>query len=91
MVSPSIICWFLLLGTWYSTGASEPADFRVICNITMAILLLPHTRSALGLIFKSHITNSWAQLDEERALVKFFGDDYINYRRRVGTKIPFVP
>jgi len=28
---------------------------------------------------------------EERALVKFFGDDYINYRRRVGTKIPFVP
>ncbi|KAF8812545.1 ICMT-domain-containing protein [Phlegmacium glaucopus] len=28
---------------------------------------------------------------EEKALVKFFGDDYINYRRRVGTKIPFVP
>ncbi|KAF8165244.1 Isoprenylcysteine carboxyl methyltransferase family-domain-containing protein [Crassisporium funariophilum] len=28
---------------------------------------------------------------EEKALVKFFGDEYINYRRRVGTKIPFVP
>jgi len=28
---------------------------------------------------------------EEGALIKFFGDEYINYRRRVGTKIPFVP
>ncbi|KIM46080.1 hypothetical protein M413DRAFT_23865 [Hebeloma cylindrosporum] len=28
---------------------------------------------------------------EEKALVKFFGDDYIRYRRRVGTLIPFVP
>jgi len=30
-------------------------------------------------------------LAEEKALVKFFGDDYIRYKRRVGTKIPFVP
>ncbi|KAH9482568.1 Protein-S-isoprenylcysteine O-methyltransferase [Psilocybe cubensis] len=29
--------------------------------------------------------------EEERLLVKFFGDEYINYRRRVGTMIPFVP
>ncbi|RDB22814.1 Protein-S-isoprenylcysteine O-methyltransferase [Hypsizygus marmoreus] len=28
---------------------------------------------------------------EENALVKFFGDDYVKYRRNVGTKIPFVP
>ncbi|KAF8914007.1 Isoprenylcysteine carboxyl methyltransferase family-domain-containing protein [Gymnopilus junonius] len=28
---------------------------------------------------------------EESALVKFFGVEYANYRRRVGTKIPFVP
>ncbi|KAG8953723.1 hypothetical protein FRC04_001927 [Tulasnella sp. 424] len=28
---------------------------------------------------------------EERQLVKFFGDDYINYRKRVGTLIPFIP
>ncbi|KAG8424383.1 farnesyl cysteine-carboxyl methyltransferase [Metarhizium acridum] len=27
---------------------------------------------------------------EERGLVKFFGDDYVQYRRRVGTMIPFV-
>ncbi|KAF9451672.1 ICMT-domain-containing protein [Macrolepiota fuliginosa MF-IS2] len=28
---------------------------------------------------------------EEGALVKFFGQAYIDYRRRVGTKIPFIP
>jgi len=28
---------------------------------------------------------------EEKALISFFGDDYIQYRKRVGTRIPFVP
>ncbi|KAI0796731.1 ICMT-domain-containing protein [Abortiporus biennis] len=28
---------------------------------------------------------------EERGLVKFFGQEYEEYRRRVGTKIPFIP
>ncbi|KAF9226568.1 ICMT-domain-containing protein [Gyrodon lividus] len=28
---------------------------------------------------------------EEKALVQFFGNDYEAYRRRVGTRIPFVP
>jgi len=28
---------------------------------------------------------------EEAALIRFFGDEYIQYRQRVGTKIPFVP
>ncbi|KNZ81540.1 Protein-S-isoprenylcysteine O-methyltransferase [Termitomyces sp. J132] len=28
---------------------------------------------------------------EEKALIEFFGDDYLKYRQRVGTKIPFVP
>lgn len=27
--------------------------------------------------------------DEEQALVSFFGDDYINYRKKVGTLLPF--
>ncbi|KZW04063.1 protein-s-isoprenylcysteine O-methyltransferase [Exidia glandulosa HHB12029] len=27
---------------------------------------------------------------EERYLVKFFGDDYVAYRKRVGTKLPFI-
>jgi len=29
--------------------------------------------------------------DEEQDLVKFFGDDYLAYRKRVGTGIPFIP
>ena len=28
---------------------------------------------------------------EEAALIRFFGDDYVKYRKQVGTKIPFVP
>ncbi|EJD01223.1 ICMT-domain-containing protein [Fomitiporia mediterranea MF3/22] len=28
---------------------------------------------------------------EEASLIRFFGDDYKQYRKRVGTKIPFVP
>lgn len=28
---------------------------------------------------------------EESFLTKFFGDDYEDYRKKVGTKIPFVP
>ncbi|KAJ4393687.1 farnesyl cysteine-carboxyl methyltransferase [Gnomoniopsis smithogilvyi] len=28
---------------------------------------------------------------EESFLVKFFGNEYVDYRKRVGTKIPFVP
>jgi protein-S-isoprenylcysteine O-methyltransferase len=27
--------------------------------------------------------------DEERHLVRFFGNDYVNYRKRVGTGLPF--
>jgi protein-S-isoprenylcysteine O-methyltransferase len=28
---------------------------------------------------------------EERALVNFFGDDYVSYRNEIGTGIPFIP
>jgi len=28
---------------------------------------------------------------EERALIKFFGDEYVRYRQRVGVMIPFIP
>lgn len=27
---------------------------------------------------------------EEESLVRFFGDDYVNYRRRTGVWIPFI-
>jgi protein-S-isoprenylcysteine O-methyltransferase len=28
---------------------------------------------------------------EEELLVSFFGEDYVDYRKRVGTRIPFIP
>jgi len=28
---------------------------------------------------------------EEKFLVQFFGKDYVTYKQRVGTKIPFIP
>ncbi|KAF8621638.1 hypothetical protein AX15_007656 [Amanita polypyramis BW_CC] len=28
---------------------------------------------------------------EEKTLIKFFGDNYVQYRRLVGTRIPFIP
>ncbi|TFK43430.1 ICMT-domain-containing protein [Crucibulum laeve] len=28
---------------------------------------------------------------EENALIRFFGDDYVKYRQRVGTLMPFIP
>lgn len=39
--------------------------------------------------FTFQLTNGHAA--EERALVKFFGDDYVDYRKRVGVMIPFIP
>lgn len=31
-----------------------------------------------------------ASKEEEKFLVKFFGDDYVQYRKRVGTGLPFM-
>lgn len=38
-----------------------------------------------------HTESTLAHKAEEAALIRFFGSDYIEYRKRVGTKIPFVP
>jgi len=41
--------------------------------------------SVLWKFFSARVRN------EEQSLVKFFGEEYEQYRRRVGTMIPFVP
>lgn len=57
----------------------------------MEVLSLQNNRSAhfQGMVFKL-IAYSMPTA-EEKALIKFFGDDYETYRRNVGTKIPFIP
>lgn len=37
-----------------------------------------------------HLEIDKLTLDEERHLVRFFGDEYVQYRKRVGTGLPFV-
>jgi protein-S-isoprenylcysteine O-methyltransferase len=47
-----------------------------------------------GSLLSSDITVfpcSFLPTAEEKALIKFFGDDYVKYRSDVGTKIPFIP
>ena len=41
---------------------------------------------ALVLVAISH-----CHLDEEGRLIAFFGQAYVDYKSRVGTKIPFIP
>ena len=45
---------------------------------------LPQACSPEKLFFSGRIR------EEEDHLVRFFNQDYIDYRKRVGTKIPFI-
>lgn len=77
------------MGTWNTIALAKSFEFAfLLCGI-VEILLLPNTRSVLlshKLIHSAH----HKMLGEEAALIRFFGDEYINYRQRVGTKIPFI-
>ncbi|KAK8861520.1 hypothetical protein IAR55_002341 [Kwoniella newhampshirensis] len=52
-------------------------------------LLLGNVFSTIGFIVVLSKFFSNRIVDEEVWLVKFFGDDYVRYRTRVGTKLPF--
>ncbi|WWD16571.1 hypothetical protein CI109_100999 [Kwoniella shandongensis] len=52
-------------------------------------LLLGNVVSTVGFILVLSKFFSARIVDEELWLVKFFGDEYIEYRKRVGTKLPF--
>lgn len=60
---------------WWGLG-TQLAMGNVVCFVGYA--------AVLWRFFSSRIRH------EEVFLVKFFGDEYVDYRRRVGTKIPFV-
>jgi protein-S-isoprenylcysteine O-methyltransferase len=57
----------------------------------MEILLLSNSRLVLSVeVEDGHLLTS-NFLAEEKALIRFFGDEYVQYRARTWTWIPFVP
>ncbi|KAF3769833.1 ICMT-domain-containing protein, partial [Cryphonectria parasitica EP155] len=60
---------------WWGLG-TQLVMGNVVCFVAYA--------AVLGKFFSARIKV------EEGFLVKFFGEEYVSYRRRVGTKIPFV-
>nr|XP_018264642.1 protein-S-isoprenylcysteine O-methyltransferase [Kwoniella dejecticola CBS 10117]OBR86800.1 protein-S-isoprenylcysteine O-methyltransferase [Kwoniella dejecticola CBS 10117] len=62
-------------GFFYWAVFSQLLLGNVVCTIGFVVVLSR---------FFSHRIK-----DEERWLIKFFGDDYVQYRKRVGTKLPF--
>ncbi|EPT03728.1 hypothetical protein FOMPIDRAFT_1028579 [Fomitopsis schrenkii] len=53
-------------------------------------LVLQNPISLLG--FLAVLWRFFSQrIPEEGYLIRFFGDDYVQYRKRVGTRIPFIP
>lgn len=61
---------------WWGLG-TQLAMGNVVCLVAYA--------AVLWRFFSTRIRH------EEIFLVKFFGDEYVDYRKKVGTKIPFVP
>ncbi|KUI62162.1 Protein-S-isoprenylcysteine O-methyltransferase [Cytospora mali] len=61
---------------WWGLG-TQLAMGNVVCFIAYA--------AVLWRFFSTRI------MHEELFLVKFFGEEYVDYRKKTGTKIPFVP
>lgn len=61
---------------WWGLG-TQLAMGNVVCFVAYA--------AVLWRFFSTRI------MHEELFLVKFFGDEYVDYRKKTGTKIPFVP
>ena len=61
---------------WWALGTQFVMG-NIVCFFGFAIVLWRFFRSRI--------------IHEEELLVRFFGEDYVQYRRYVGTKIPFIP
>lgn len=61
---------------WWGLG-TQLAMGNVVCFVAYA--------AVLWRFFSTRVRH------EEMFLVKFFGEEYVDYRKKVGTKIPFVP
>lgn len=61
---------------WWVLGI-QLAMGNVLCFLTYVVVLYRYYSNRIPY--------------EESFLLKFFGDEYVDYRNKVGTKIPFVP
>lgn len=89
MVSPPIVCGVLLLGPRYAASTAKLHLLHWFWGRPVAVLLSQNSRSVQQ--HNGIKINSMIRLVEERALVKFFGEDYEVYRRKVSTRIPLIP
>ncbi|KAH0283844.1 protein-S-isoprenylcysteine O-methyltransferase [Aureobasidium namibiae CBS 147.97] len=80
LVTSGLYSWFRhpsYFGYYFFAVGTQVVVGNKICFVSYAIIL--------WFFFKDRITH------EEQDLVKFFGDDYLAYRKSVGTGIPFIP
>lgn len=74
-----------------SCGASFPRGYQVSFLLFAPLFFSPFFCS---FHFKSFPlfdgTDSPLAADEEKYLIEFFGDDYKQYKARVGTGLPFI-
>jgi len=64
-----------------------------VSSIAYIIVLWKFFSRRIKGMFAILVADAWTDFGtaEEKALVQFFGQDYENYRKRVGTKVPFIP
>lgn len=87
MVATPFLCWFLLLGCGYSTSSGKHCVNPWFCDCPQQILFGSYRWYVA--IKPSLFLRTNRYTDEEKWLVKFFGNDYVEYRKRVGTKLLF--
>jgi protein-S-isoprenylcysteine O-methyltransferase Ste14 len=86
----------ILLMLAFSTGHWAPNSSFKIPSVSCCFLFSSGDSFTIGLevrLFLSHCARAQLTIatEEEKSLINFFGDDYVQYRRRVKTRIPFIP
>jgi protein-S-isoprenylcysteine O-methyltransferase len=95
----TLVCsWFRhpsYAGFYYWALGTQFVLQNVVTTVLFSYLLWKffyrRTRSGCGSVVVFDVLADIKTPVEEDYLVSFFGKEYQDYRRRVGTKIPFVP
>ena len=89
MVSPSILRRILLLGLRNTARAAKPGVFHRIFSGLVEVLQFKDQVYVSPSFVSGFCADTEA--DEENALIRFFGQAYVDYRSKAGTMIPFIP